>query len=66
LIATLTTVDYVNTERGKIMDKDQEGCQHAWVAGMMYVHPEDLDYVASVRPVACEKCDEVYQADKEE
>ena len=35
-------------------------CKHSWVAGMMYVHDEDLDDVAAVRKVECEKCDKVY------
>ena len=32
-------------------------CSHSWTAGMMYLHDEDLEYVASVRPVVCERCD---------
>lgn len=35
------------------------GC--AWVAGMMYVHEEDLDTVAEARPVECESCERVYE-----
>lgn len=42
-------------------------CSHEWVAGMMIVHPEDLDQVARERsrmrgcsPVTCSKCDEEY------
>jgi hypothetical protein len=45
-----------------IMRQDQRDCPHAWVAGMMYVHPEDLDYVAKVREVECEKCELIYQS----
>jgi hypothetical protein len=32
-------------------------CRHSWVAGMMYVHDEDLATVAAVRTVECEHCD---------
>ena len=34
---------------------------HRWVAGMMYVHDEDVESVAAVRPVECERCEYVYQ-----
>lgn len=34
-------------------------CRHRWVAGMMYVHDEDLVSVARVRNVECERCEEV-------
>lgn len=34
-------------------------CSHAWVAGFMYVHAEDLATVAAVRSVECEKCERV-------
>jgi hypothetical protein len=37
-------------------------CRHSWVAGMMNVHDEDLDTVAKVRKVECEKCEAVYHA----
>jgi hypothetical protein len=32
-------------------------CRHVWVAGMMYVHDEDVESVAAVRPVECERCE---------
>lgn len=40
-------------------------CLHAWVAGMMYVHEEDLDSTARERAewggtVECEKCEMTY------
>lgn len=38
-------------------------CDHVGVAGMMYVHAEDLDYVAATRLVECEKCDATYSSD---
>lgn len=34
---------------------------HSWVAGMMNVHSEDVESVAAVRPVECERCEYVYQ-----
>src|SRR5574341_560762 len=34
-------------------------CGHVWIAGMMYVHEEDLGAVASVRRVECERCEYV-------
>lgn len=42
-----------------------QGCTHQWVAGMMYVHEEDLEPVALARQVfgetvECETCEEVY------
>lgn len=39
----------------------QDKCLHSWVAGMMHVHDEDLETVARMRPVTCEKCDDTYQ-----
>lgn len=33
---------------------------HTWVAGMMYVHAEDVASVAVIRDVACERCEKVY------
>jgi hypothetical protein len=42
-------------------------CMHSGVAGMMYVHDEDLDIVAAQRaangagPIECGKCDAVYR-----
>lgn len=36
---------------------ERESCQHSWVAGMMYVHPEDCASVSQMRDVTCEKCD---------
>lgn len=38
----------------------QRDCLHAWVAGMMYVHVEDLEEVSKHRKVECEECDLVY------
>lgn len=35
-------------------------CNHQWVAGMMVVHDEDVESVAAIRPVVCEKCDRSY------
>lgn len=35
------------------------GAPHAWVAGMMVVHPEDLASVAAHREVECEGCEKV-------
>ena len=35
-------------------------CRHSWVAGIMRVHDEDLDTVASMRRVECEHCEAVY------
>jgi len=35
-------------------------CLHSWVAGMMVVAEEDLDTVAAIRPVECEKCEATY------
>jgi hypothetical protein len=43
------------------MRQDQKDCQHAWVAGMMYVHPEDLLSVAAAREVECEKCELIFR-----
>lgn len=39
-----------------------EACAHSWVAGMVYVHDEDLDMVARMRRVECERCETVYAA----
>jgi hypothetical protein len=41
-------------------------CAHSWVAGMMYVHEEDLDTVYAARAargetIECENCDQVYR-----
>lgn len=32
-------------------------CPHVWVAGMCYVHPEDVETVAATRKIECENCD---------
>jgi hypothetical protein len=32
-------------------------CRHVWVAGMMYVHDEDLAGCAAARTVECERCE---------
>lgn len=42
------------------MEEISEECRHSWVAGMMYVHDEDLDAVARMRTVECERCEVVY------
>jgi hypothetical protein len=34
-----------------------DDCNHRWVAGMCYVHDEDVASVAETRSVTCEKCD---------
>lgn len=33
---------------------------HAWVAGMMDVHDEDVHEVAAIRRVECERCEHIY------
>lgn len=43
-----------------MMVTDVDECNHRWVAGMMIVHPEDVAYVASVRPVECLHCEQPY------
>jgi hypothetical protein len=46
------------------MDSPQETVTytrtHTWVAGMMYVHAEDVEDVAAARPVECERCERTY------
>lgn len=37
--------------------QEHSKCRHTWVAGMMYVHDEDVETVAAERHVSCEKCD---------
>ena len=46
---------------------DMVSCKHgSWVAGMMYVHPEDLISIAATgRPVECEYCGVDYFAEGE-
>jgi hypothetical protein len=39
-------------------------CDHVWVAGMMYVHVEDVEAIAKIRKVTCEKCDVRYNHNK--
>jgi hypothetical protein len=39
---------------------EYHSCTHSWVAGMMYVHDDDLDTVAETRAVICEDCDMKY------
>ena len=45
---------------------DPGDCRHAWVSGMMYVHPEDLHVTALARAASgsslpeCERCELVY------
>lgn len=34
---------------------------HSWIVGMMYVHNDDLESVATRRRVECERCEYVYQ-----
>jgi ribosomal protein L24E len=41
-------------------------CDHEWVAGMMIVHPDDLEETARARAafggkIECTQCDEVYK-----
>lgn len=38
----------------------QRNCAHEWVAGMMIVHPADLEEVARARDVECWHCELVY------
>lgn len=40
--------------------QEHSRCRHSWVAGMMRVHDEDVEDVAAVRRVVCEKSDWVY------
>lgn len=45
---------------------EQEECQHSWVAGMMYVHDDDVEDCARARAafgetVECECCDAIYE-----
>lgn len=40
--------------------QEHSRCAHRWVAGMAYVHDEDAEAVAAVRPLSCEKCDRPY------
>lgn len=54
-------------EGGRIVDapeavtpEDDAPCRHSWVAGMMHVADEDLDTVAAMRDVTCERCEAVY------
>ncbi len=35
-------------------------CAHQWVAGIMSVHPEDVDAVATMREVECDRCGRPY------
>lgn len=36
-------------------------CDHSWVAGMMHIHPEDIETVAaSGRPMECKRCGVTY------
>lgn len=45
------------TQDGFLADRR---CRHTWVAGMCYVHDEDVESVAAVRHVECEKCETSY------
>lgn len=47
---------------GIMYSVDVVTCVHEWTAGMMIVHPEDLEATAAVREVTCRKCDLVYLA----
>jgi hypothetical protein len=42
------------------MQVQEDNCPHSWVAGMMYVPLEDLDIIARIRTVECERCELVY------
>lgn len=52
-------------------ETEPKDCRHSYVAGMLYVHDEDLDTIAETRkakglsPIECEKCDKVYDPDEE-
>jgi hypothetical protein len=45
------------------MAEQSAPCRHSWVAGMMYVHDEDLVTIAAMRPVECERCETVIGPD---
>lgn len=36
---------------------------HAWEAGLMVVHPEDVPTIAAQRTVVCGRCDHTYQGE---
>lgn len=57
---TLSTDSVPGTTYLHIVPDTEEECRHVWVAGMIYVADEDLDTVAAIRPVKCEKCDSLY------
>ncbi len=48
---------------GKVFALGADPCAHAWVAGMMNVHDEDVAAVAAARPVECERCGQTYGQD---
>jgi hypothetical protein len=50
------------------LKKKLSPCQvygHTWVAGMFYVHYEDVRETARHRRVQCETCELVYRPDEE-
>lgn len=52
--------DRVDGKESEPIVNEPRECEHSWVAGLMYVHDEDLDAVAKIRPITCERCDAVY------
>ncbi len=56
---------YAAGDRPTLADiQNHKRCRHSWTAGMMYVHDEDVEYVAKnaapSQPVECEKCEATY------
>lgn len=47
---------------GKCLGEEYKS--HTWVAGMMYVHNEDVATIARNRLVECEKCGISYSPDR--
>jgi len=46
-------------------NQDEEYRLHVWVAGMMYVHQEDVAEIARNRHVECERCEISYKQFKQ-
>lgn len=52
-----------------LLNEERDNHLHTWVAGMMHVHPEEVQAVARERrangasPVECESCEFVYDPD---
>ena len=52
---------YATGDRPTLVEfREHYECRHSYVAGMMCVSDEDLEYVAKSRTVECERCDHVY------